>query len=144
MDNRDFTNKYNTKLSPEEEIKFQNWLKNTSIEVGKDISRDLYDYDMRGAFKEGLTPDNKLHWKDTYKKPNHITFSDESKYHNVDNYIGGKWEKDNLGNFSFTPGKTNFYNQQELEKYFLEKEPGIKLNPTIDTQNKILNKLNKM
>lgn len=74
---------YNTKLSEGEEKKFQYWKQ-------KYAPRDSgYDYDLRGAYKEGLKPDPLTgHWPDTYKKPNHETFSDESKYAD---YTAGTW-----------------------------------------------------
>src|SRR5262245_34549188 len=66
---------YDTPLTPDEETQFQTWKQ-------KYAPRDSgADYDLRGAFKEGLTPDPVTgHWPDTYKKPNHPTFSVESKY----------------------------------------------------------------
>lgn len=66
---------YDTKLSPQEEAQFQAW-KNQYAPQDSGA-----DYDLRGAFKAGLTPDPKTnHWPDTFKKPNHETFSNESKY----------------------------------------------------------------
>lgn len=72
---RSFDQNFNTILSPEEENKFQEWKsKNAPNDSGE-------DYDLRGAFKNGLTRDQKNgHFEDTYKKPNHPTFSNESKY----------------------------------------------------------------
>lgn len=66
---------FDTKLTPEQETKFQAW-------KAKYAPRDSgADYDLRGAFLSGFKPDPETgHWKDTFKKPNHPTFSDESKY----------------------------------------------------------------
>lgn len=51
------------------------------------------DYDLRGAYKSGLTPDTETgHWPDTYKKPNHPTFSDQSIY--ADRGMPGQWAGD--------------------------------------------------
>ena len=56
------------------------------------------DYDLRGAFKAGLKPDTATgHWPDTFKKPGHPTFSDESKYARFGN--PGHWQGD-----TYTPG----------------------------------------
>jgi hypothetical protein len=76
---------YDTKLSGQEELKFGDWKQ-------KYAPRDSgADYDLRGAFKAGLTPDPKTgHWPDTYKKPNHPTFSNESQYAKYGN--PGRWE----------------------------------------------------
>lgn len=81
---------YDTKLTPAEEDAFQQWkLKFAPNDSGA-------DYDLRGAFKSGLTPDPKTgHWPDTYKKPNHPTFSNESQYATgEDSARAGHWEGD--------------------------------------------------
>jgi len=66
---------YNTKLDLGEELKFQEW---KAQNAPKDSG---YDYDLRGAYKAGLTKDIATgHWKDAFKKPNHPTFSDQSQY----------------------------------------------------------------
>ena len=52
------------------------------------------DYDLQGAFMEGLAPDPRTgHWPDKYKKPNHPTFSVESKYAiGSDANLAGTWD----------------------------------------------------
>lgn len=52
------------------------------------------DYDLQGAFMEGLAPDPMTgHWPDKYKKPNHPTFSVESKYAvGADANLAGTWD----------------------------------------------------
>ena len=66
---------YDTKLSPSDETAFQSWKQQYAP---KDSGAD---YDLRGAFKAGLKPDPQTgHWPDTFKKPNHPTFSNESQY----------------------------------------------------------------
>lgn len=69
---------FDTALSPAEEQQFQTWkTKYAPHDSG-------YDYDLRGAFKEGMTPavggPNPGHFDDKYKKPWHPTFSTQSKY----------------------------------------------------------------
>jgi hypothetical protein len=66
---------YNTPLSAEDERNFTKWKTlNAPLDSG-------YDYDLRGAYKSGGTKDPETgHWKDTFKKPNHPTFSDQSQY----------------------------------------------------------------
>jgi len=66
---------YETKLSPAEEAAFRQW-------KAKYAPQDSgADYDLRGAFKAGIEPDPATgHWPDTFKKPNHETFSVESQY----------------------------------------------------------------
>jgi hypothetical protein len=79
--------KYDTKLSPNEEQDFQKWkAKNAPNDSGA-------DYDLRGAYKEGLTRDpSNQHFSDKYKKPNHPTFSVESKYAKDAPEKAGRWE----------------------------------------------------
>jgi len=123
MDPNDFSERYNTKLTPEEEAEFQKW----------ERARDVYDYDARGAWKElqsgTMSEDARGHLGDKYKKPNHPTFSDESLYHGRDGYFGGHWDRDANGNVSgFTVGATNTMSPEQLRRYFFMEEPGIRLN----------------
>lgn len=83
------TPSYETKLTPEEESKFQEW---KSKNAPKDSGQD---YDLRGAFKAGVTPDEATgHWPDTFKKPNHPTFSDQSQYAKDRPDLAGTWDGD--------------------------------------------------
>lgn len=51
------------------------------------------DYDLHGAFKAGLVPNPNGHWPDTFKKPNHPTFSVESIYAiGIDRTRAGRWK----------------------------------------------------
>jgi len=86
------------------------------------------DYSWRDAFKEGYIP-QPGHGTDRYKLPNHPTFSDQSMYHGVDGNEGGKWEQNQAGIWSFTPGKTNLQNWSvsDLQKYFEQREPDVTL-----------------
>jgi hypothetical protein len=69
------TNDYETPLTPEQEIQFQAWKK---IAAPRDSGAD---YDYRGAWLAGVEADPvSAHWPDTFKKPNHPTFSVESQY----------------------------------------------------------------
>ena len=114
----DYTDKFNTPLTPQEETEFNKRFQ----------PRDSYDYDMRGWFKQNQNEpkhEGGEHYVDTFKKPNHPTFSDESKYHG-DQYQGGHWDMENK---TFTPGATNLENhgREGLEDYFKETEPDYKL-----------------
>ncbi len=125
----DFTKKYNTSLTSKDEVSFQKWLKEESQKLNRDISHDLFDYDLRGLWKEkgGFGEDG--HATDKYKKPNHPTFSKESKYNGIDGYSGGEWKEDDKGRLSFIASSTNqkFYKRKGLERYFAEREPGVSL-----------------
>jgi hypothetical protein len=84
---------FDTKLSNDDEASFQDW-KTKTLPGGKD-SYDPHapdDYDYRGAWKAGVTPDASGHWPDTFKKPNHQTFSDESIYANARPDLAGHWQ----------------------------------------------------
>ena len=127
-----FLNSYNTPLPEELEPQFQQWLFANSVGQNRDLSMDLVDYDLRGywlngGFKQELSGG---HLPDTYKKPNHLTFSTESIYHGADSPFGGKFEGGSWGKDykSFTPGNNLFlHGPERLQKYFMEKEPGVKL-----------------
>ena len=111
---------YDTELSPEEEAKFAAQFPDP---------QSTRDYDMRGAFKAGIGAAGNGHYPDTYKKPNHITFSDQSIYHGKDGNFGGKWEKLEGGKWAFTPGPTNIknYSMEQLADYFRRFEPDSEL-----------------
>lgn len=79
-----FDKQYNTILTNDEEKEFQSWKKQYAP---KDSGAD---YDLRGAFKADLKPGADGHWPDTFKKPNHPTFSDESQYAKFGD--PGRWE----------------------------------------------------
>jgi len=82
-------NQYETSLTPQEETKFQDWKQqNAPNDSG-------FDYDLRGAFKAGVQPDVATgHWPDTFKKPNHLTFSDQSQYAKDRPDLAGTWQGD--------------------------------------------------
>lgn len=94
------------------------------------ISQNI-DYDMEGFKRDN--PDAQIgpeqHYPDTYKLPNHPTFSDESKYHGKEGAEGGHWDKKEDGTYSFTPGKTNLehFTPDQLRDYFHRVEPNNEL-----------------
>lgn len=114
-DPRDLSGEYNTSLAAKDEAGFQRWASQLSR------LRDLYDYDLRGAYKAGFRGNG--HLPDTYKKPNHPTFSVESQYSGP-GIAGGQW-----GENVYYPSQQNLrtYSPQELMQYFREVEPGIRL-----------------
>ncbi len=82
-------NHFNTALSPGEEPQFQNW---KAQYAPKDSGED---YDLRGAYKYGLTPSPENgHWSDKFKKPNEPTFSNESQYAQDAPDKAGHWNGD--------------------------------------------------
>ncbi len=79
-------NMFTTELTQGAENAFQNW------PGQKDDAGD--DYDLRGAFADGTQRSSNWHLPDTYKKPNHETFSNESVY--SDHGAPGKWVGEEL------------------------------------------------
>jgi hypothetical protein len=92
---------FHTPLTPEQEPKFHEWVKQNKVPF--DDSQES-DYDMRGfwrALQEGDPDaktavsafDGRLHFPDTYKTPYHRTFSNESIYAGPD---APHWDGDRL------------------------------------------------
>ncbi len=125
---KSYRDQYNTKLSEKDEAEYQKWAKRTGR------ANDDEDYDMRGAWLEakekGISLENeKGHFPDKYKKPNHPTFSNESKYNGAEGARGGTWSKTSDGRPMYTPGRDlSDEEAQKLQKYFAEKEPDAVLN----------------
>ena len=125
----DYSDQYNTQLTPQQEAQYQQWLQLQSALNHRDMSRDNYDYDMRGAFASGATQAANAHWPDTFKKPNHPSFSDQSQYNGVNGASGGTWSQDPNGVDPFTPGPTNIqmHGVQGLQSYFQTRDPTVQL-----------------
>lgn len=78
---------FETKIAPDQEPAFQTW---KAANAPKDSGAD---YDLHGAFEAGVKPDSVTgHWPDTFKKPNHPTFSDQSQY--AEYGKPGSWDGD--------------------------------------------------
>lgn len=77
---------FDTKLTPADEQRFQAWKQQFAPHDSGQ------DYDLRGAFKAGLTPGPNGHFSDRFKKPNHPTFSDQSQYARFAPEKAGRWE----------------------------------------------------
>lgn len=91
-----FEHLYNTPLTKEETNKFNKWVKEESSKQGRNILMDKGAYDVQGFWKSGdwKRRDSDGHGTDTWKKPNHPTFSNQSKYHGINGFYGGNWTKD--------------------------------------------------
>lgn len=77
---------FETALLPADELAFQRW--KTAFAPNDSGA----DYDLRGAFKAGLAANSEGHWPDTFKKPNHPTFSVESVYARQHPELAGRWD----------------------------------------------------
>ncbi len=122
-DPHDYTDKYNTSLSSEDERKFQAWGKQQAEQGsgGRNPATDTYDYDMRGFWKSGESLSDDGHAGDRFKKPNHPTFSTQSQYHDVDGAKGGVWSGGKNGEpWTFTPSEHNLSitDPDDLQRYF--------------------------
>ena len=118
----DPTQLYNTALAPHEEAMFQAWAEH----AGR--LNDLHDYDLRGAWKTSAKEAMNGHLPDTYKKPNHPTFSEESIYHGRDGAMGGKWvQKGSRWIFQASPFNLQNTPADMLQLYFKEVEPDATL-----------------
>lgn len=79
---------YTTRLAPQQESAFRQWVVQNQIPFDANDPRS--DYDMRGYWNDVVSRgasqtetsafDGQLHFPDTYKTPYHKTFSNESKY----------------------------------------------------------------
>lgn len=83
---------YDTELTGGAEQGYQRWHQATSPwDSGA-------DYDLRGAYAQGLDRDGRGHLPDTYKKPNHETFSNESQYSQYAPDVAGSWQGEKYTN----------------------------------------------
>jgi hypothetical protein len=116
---------FNTKLSPKDEAKFQSWAKDN----GKNPDMESIDYDLRGMYADSAKFAGNGHGTDKFKKPNHPTFSDQSKYHNSSDgeggmYVGGKWGGEG-DQFTYTPSKEMMlktHNPDDMVDYIRKNE----------------------
>jgi hypothetical protein len=120
----EWRNQYNTTLSPVEEAIYRRW-------AGERLM-DEDNYDLRGYFlneaRKGEIPIDEGHLVDTYKKPNHPTFSNQSRY-SRNPYVGGEWQQTGLKNYAFIPSEWNkrVWPREFLEEYFSVAEPDAEL-----------------
>jgi len=120
----DTVDPYTTKLNPSDEVRYQVW----RAALPPDLRNDM-DYDLRGAYSSGAKPTSREHFTDQYKKPNHITFSDQSMYSTPEN-MGGKWVETpgtDGGTFYATKANLIHHSPAELQQYFKTNEPKWKV-----------------
>lgn len=100
------------------------------------MSNDDIDYDLRGYWLNGgYKEESSGHMPDTYKKPNHPTFSNESIYHGKPDpwgkkFDGGAWEGDDKSGWTFKPTHymlSRTHNLENMKRYMAENEKGVKL-----------------
>lgn len=113
----DFSNKFNTPIPKEREEEFENWITSLPLNL-----RNQNDYDLQGAFLDGVKPSESGHFPDTFKKPNHPTFSDQSKYHGKEGNIGGHWDNKTM-TFEASPTNLQFTPPDVLIRVFKNQNP---------------------
>lgn len=129
MDNPRLSNleNFNTPLSINEMNEFNKW---ASSKYGNsdEVLRQMGDYDLQGAWRDmkaGKIKEDPAtgHLPDTYKKPNHITFSNESIYSN-EKTPGGQWSQVN-GKWQYAPSEytKKLHGDKSLQSYFQKYEP---------------------
>lgn len=133
-------------------MNYSDWLKYRSRLANRDISKDEKDYDLESYFKSlkstmgesgKFNPEANTHLPDTYKKPNHPTFSNESIYSIPGIQEGGEWNE-STSNWEFTPSELNLRNMpaEDMESYFEKADPEAKLNLS-KKFNKLKSKINR-
>lgn len=105
---------------PKSKPKFEEYYATLSPEISDTTSYDLESaynelpYKMMKRFATGET-----HLPDTFKKPTHPTFSDESKFHSEET-PGGHWEqqvRNRKEYWQFTPSEFNIKNMGGVKAY---------------------------
>lgn len=88
------------------------------------------DYDLKGAYYAGAKPDmERGHFPDTFKLPNHPTFSTGSKY-STPEQMGGEWGQTPQGKNTYEPSRwmeRDPARMAELAKYMKQAEPNAVL-----------------
>jgi hypothetical protein len=114
----DYTDRYNTTLSQGEEAEFQRWRAALPPNL-----QNLRDYDLRGAWKSRAQASANNHLPDTYKKPNHMTFSEGSIYANRESRPG-QWVE-NAGRWTYraSPDLGRYRDPSAVLNYFQYAEP---------------------
>lgn len=113
-----YKDKFNTPLNEDEQIEFDQWVKQESKRQDRDILMDKGTYDVQGFWKFDRSLDNRGHGSDKWKKPNHPKFSNESIYSDNSDIKPGKW----VGNaFIASQGTKDLYGDH-LYNYFKSNE----------------------
>lgn len=145
MEDSYFATNFNTQLTQPEEDDFSRWLDEAKNKYGVDLVSDMETYDLRGFFKSGGKNDTafmqrKGHAPDTFKKPNHPTFSNESIYSGATSpmggeFKGGEWVSEDM----FMPSREMLSTTHPidwLKNYLREYGEGVKIvEPTESVYN---------
>lgn len=126
-----YVSNYNTGLTKPEFDKFWGW---ASKKYGnqESVLYNMGAYDLQGAWKSGdvFNLDARGHGGDKWKKPNHMSFSTISKYHDGKTNIGGEWGKNpTTGRDYYKPSQQVIkrYGADYMKDYFLREEKDVDL-----------------
>lgn len=112
-----------TKLDSAQEQQFEQWRNQLPQQL-----QYTGNYDLRGLWlsNPNAQPSSNLHFPDTYKLPNHPTFSDESKYYNP------QVNRDSSGHWNETDSSWNYvpFNMRYRKPVTEKKANGGQLEPT--------------
>lgn len=125
---------FDTPLSDSGEQHFQRW---KQAYAPRDSGED---YDLRGAYKAGITPDPLTgHWPDTFKKPSHPTFSDQSIYSSLTGTRPGTWKGETYT--PMPPMQRAPQTPQEMFDFINQPRPGYRVlrNPQQEALNTVTN-----
>ena len=119
----DWSNVFNTPLTGPEQLAYEAWRANLPAEL-----QNVHDYDLQGAWKGGALKSENDHLPDTWKKPNHMTFSTGSIYSTPQTH-GGTWKEQADGTWLFeaTPANLKGKDPSDLLNYFQAYEQGNKV-----------------
>lgn len=123
---RDLRDGFNTELTSEQEIGYENWVKTYKDQFGIDVLKDINTYDVRGHYlKTNGGPLSDGDQLNEFRKPNNPTFSTGSKYSGVDGFQGGEWIVGDDGKNTFIPSPTNVETMGDngLQDYFARYRP---------------------
>jgi len=116
---------YNEAVQKQTPAGYSEW----KSQLPKNLQNEV-DYDLQQLYRDNpnAKPSASLHLDSKYKKPNHITFSDES-IHSNDKTQGGRWEEID-GKWNYTPSEyvLSQHPEEELKDYFKRNEPDAILN----------------
>lgn len=110
-----------TDLSPQQDSVYNQW----KSRLPKNLQYEG-DYNLKQLWLDnpGIRPSSNMHFPDTYKMPNHPTFSDQSMYFNPSNqYMAGHWNETD-SSFNYIP-----YNPQYKKSVIEKKQSGGKIDP---------------
>lgn len=126
----DLASGYNTPLNAQQQVAYTKWRANLPQNL-----QNTSDYDLQGAFLGNAEQSARGHLTDTWKKPNHMTFSDGSEYSSQAEQ-GGHWADAAPGApdsethpWGYWASKANMqhHSPSELRDYFNQYEPNSSL-----------------